>query len=99
MYRFVSLQVEQETSTPVHPANSIIGGDLGVKRLLTLSNGEYFKPINTDELTNKIKRLQRKLAKKVRFSSNWKKLKDKISQLHTKIAKFGMIDYIKSQLH
>ena len=83
---FVSLQVEQEGNAPVHPTDSIIAGDLGVKRLLTLSSGEYFKPINTDELTNKIKRLQRKLAKKVRFSNNWKKLKDKISQLHTKIA-------------
>lgn len=85
-YWFVALQVEQEVNVPVHPTNSIIAGDLGVKRLLTLSNGEYFKPIDTDKLTNKIKQLQRKLAKKVRFSSNWKKLKNKISRLHTKIA-------------
>ena len=83
---FASLQVEQEISTLKHPSTSVIGGDLGVKRLFTLSNGEYFEPINTDKFTVKIKRLQRKLAKKVRFSNNWKKIKQKITDLHSKIA-------------
>ena len=83
---FASLQVEQEIGTPMHLSTSMVGGDLGVKRLLTLSNGEYFEPINTDKFTAKIKRLQRKLAKKVKFSNNWKKIKQKISDLHSKIA-------------
>lgn len=83
---FMSVQVEQVAPKEKHPSNSIVGGDLGVKRLLTLSDGTYFKPIDTDNLTNKIKRLQRKLAKKVKFSNNWKKLKERITILHTKIA-------------
>ena len=84
---FVSLQVEQKVRPLAHPSSSIVAGDLGVKRLLTLSNGEYFEPINTGKYTAKIKRLQRKLAKKVKFSSNWKKIKQKISDLHSKIAR------------
>ena len=83
---FVSIQVEQEIGTPVHPSTSMVGIDMGVKRLLTLSNGEYVKPIKTDKLTVKIKWLQRQLTRKVKFSSNWKKLKAKITALHTKIA-------------
>ena len=83
---FVSIQVEQEIGEPVHSSTSMMGGDLGVKRLLTLSNGEYYQPINTDKLTAKRKRLQRQLARKVKFSANWKKVKAKITALHTKIA-------------
>ena len=87
VYWFASLQVEQEIGDPTHPSNSIVGGDLGVKRLLTLSSGEYFEAIDVGKLTNKIKRLQRQLSKKVKFSNNWKKIKKKISALYTKIAR------------
>lgn len=80
----MSVQVEQSAPKIKHPSSSIVGGDLGVKRLLALSDGTYFKQIDTDNLTNKIKRIQRKLAKKVRFSNNWKKLKESITTLDTK---------------
>ena len=83
---FVSIQVEQQISEPVHPSSSIVGGDLGVKRLLTLSDNTHFKPIDTSKQTSKIKRLQKQLAKKIKFSNNWKKLKQKITALHSKIA-------------
>jgi putative transposase len=83
---FVSIQVEQEINQPKHPSNSIIGGDLGVKRLLTLSDGSFIKPINTDKQTAKIKQLQKQLARKIKFSANWRKLKTKITALHTSIA-------------
>ena len=83
---FVSIQVEQEVNPPKHPSKTIIGGDLGVKRLLTLSDGRFIKPINTDKQTTKIKRLQKRLAKKVKFSANWKKLKSKITTQQTSVA-------------
>ena len=83
---FVSIQVEQVTSQPKHASNTIIGGDLGVKRLLTLSDGSYFEAIDTSQQANRIKQLQRQLAKKVKFSNNWKKLKEKITKQHTQIA-------------
>ena len=82
----MSVQVEIERPEPVHPSTSMIGVDMGVKRLFTLSDGEFEEPINVDFFKNKIKRLQRRLAKKVKFSANWKKLREKINHLHTKIA-------------
>ncbi len=84
---FVSLQVEQEMGQSIHPSASMVAGDMGVKRLLTLSNGQHFEPIDVARYTAKTKRLQRKLAKKVKFSNNWKKIKQKISELHNKIAR------------
>lgn len=82
---FVSIQVEQEVNTPVHTLKSIVGGDLGVKRLLTLSDNMVIKALNTDKQTIKVKALQRKLAKKKKFSANWKKLKEKITRQHSKV--------------
>ncbi len=83
---FVSIQVEVELPEPVHPSTTMIGVDMGVKRLFTLSDGEFSEPINVDFFKGKIKRLQRRLARMVKFSNNWRKIKEKINRLHTKIA-------------
>ena len=83
---FVSIQVEIEVPKPIHPSSSIIGVDMGVKRLFTLSNGVFEEPISVDFLKNKIKRFQKHLAKMIKFSNNWRKIKRKINRLHTKIS-------------
>ncbi|RKZ96702.1 MAG: transposase [Gammaproteobacteria bacterium] len=85
-YWFVSIQVEMELPEPVHSSTSMIGVDMGVKRLFTLSDGDFEEPINVDFFKDKIKRLQKRLARMVKFSNNWRKLKEKINRLHTKIA-------------
>ena len=83
---FVSIQVEIEVHKPVHSSASMIGVDMGVKRLFTLSDGDFAEPINVNFLKEKIKRLQKRLARMVKFSNNWRKIKEKINRLHTKIA-------------
>lgn len=83
---FVSIQVEVELPEPVHSSTSMVGVDMGVKRLVTLSDGKFESPINVDFFKDKIKRLQKRLAKMVKFSNNWRKLKEKVNRLHTKIA-------------
>ena len=83
---FVSIQVEMELPEPIHPSASIIGVDMGVKRLYTLSDGSFKKPIGVKVWQEKIKRLQKRLAKRIKFSNNWRKLKEKINRLHTRIA-------------
>lgn len=84
---YVSIQVELEIPDPVHPSGTMMGIDMGVKRFATLSDGTYFKPLNSfRKLEKKLAREQRKLSRKVRFSSNWRKQKERISQLHIKIA-------------
>ena len=85
-YWLVSIQVEVELPKPVHSSTSMIGVDMGVKRLFTLSDGDFEDPINVDFFKDKIKRLQKRLARMVKFSNNWRKLKEKINRLHTKIA-------------
>ncbi len=84
---FVSVQVELEIAEPSHPSTSITGVDMGVKRLFTLSGGEFEEPVEVARWQDRIKQLQKRLAKKVKFSSNWRKLKEKITRLHTKIAR------------
>ncbi len=84
---FVSIQVEIDLEIPKHPSSSIIGGDLGVIRFLTLSNQKYYEPLNIfKKLKAKLAKLQKKIAKKEKFSNKWKKLKSKITKLHIRIA-------------
>ena len=84
---FVSIQVEIDREMPIHPSSSIVGGDLGIARFLTLSTQEYYEPINTfKRLKVKLAKLQKRLAKKEKFSNRWRRLKSKITNLHIHIA-------------
>ena len=65
---------------------NIIGIDIGIKKLLTLSDGVTFdnnKYILKYE--KRIKRLQRELSRKERKSNNYYKCKEKISILYSKL--------------
>lgn len=84
---FVSIQTEHETTQAVHGSGSIIGLDMGVAKFATLSDGTIFRPVNSYRKgEKKLKRAQRLLSRKVKFSNNWKKQKRKVQKLHTKIA-------------
>lgn len=85
---YISIQVEFETAklTP-KPNGGEIGIDMGIVRFATLSNGEYFEPINAfKNLKGKLAKLQKQLKHKTKFSKNWQKLKAKIAKLHHKIS-------------
>ena len=83
---YVSIQTEYEIETP-KPNGGEVGIDMGIVRFATLSNGEYFEPINAfKNLKGKLAKLQRRFKRKTKFSKNWQKLKAKISQLHHKIS-------------
>ena len=83
---FVSIQTEFEYEIPTHKGGEI-GIDMGVARFATLSNGEFFEPLNAFKTyKGKLAKLQRQLKNKVKFSQNWQKLKAKIAKLHHKIA-------------
>jgi putative transposase len=84
---YVSFQVELEIEEPKHQSNTSVGVDMGVSKFATLSNGDIFEPINSfKKLKDKLAKEQRKLARKKKFSENWKKQKAIISKIHTKIA-------------
>jgi len=60
-----------------------VGVDLGVKELAVLSNGEVYganQPLK--RLLKKLAKLQRKLAKKMKGSNRYKRLKAQIAELH-----------------
>ena len=83
---YVSIQTEYEQEKPVHYGNDI-GIDMGIIRFATLSDGRYFEPINAfHSLKGKLAKLQKRLKRKIKGSSNWKKLVAKISKLHHRIA-------------
>jgi putative transposase len=84
----VSFGTERELDEkPRHPSKTAIGIDLGISKLLTTSNGQYIKPKNSFKANQlKLANLQRGLAKKVKFSENWKKQNRKIQKLHHHIA-------------
>ena len=83
---YISIQVEFEMETP-KPNGGEIGIDMGIARFATLSNGEYFQPINAfKNLKGKLAKLQKRLKHKTKFSKNWQKLKAKIAKLHHKIS-------------
>ena len=83
---YVSIQTEVEYDPPT-PKGGEIGIDMGVVRFATLSNGEYFEPINAfKSYRGKLAKLQKRLKNKVKGSNNWLKLKAKIAKLHHKIS-------------
>ncbi|BEC35623.1 IS element transposase [Escherichia coli] len=84
---YVSFQVELAVTDPIHASTSAIGLDAGITKLATLSDGTVFEPVNSFKKNqDKLARLQRRLARMVKFSANWKKQKAKISRFHSHIA-------------
>lgn len=84
---YVSIQTEMEVENPIHQSTSIVGIDQGVANFAALSDGSFLKPKNSFKTkANDLAKLQRSLARKVRFSNNFKKTKTKIGKLHTHIA-------------
>ena len=82
---FVSILVEAE-HTPMESTSCMIGIDLGIKDLLTTSDGEKFDNIRTTKkYENKLAKEQRKLSRKIKGSRNWNKQRIKVARIHEKI--------------
>lgn len=91
---YVSIQTERAVAEPVHPATSIVGIDVGIQRFASLSDGSVIEPLNSfKKLEKKLARAQRSLARKVKFSSNWKKQKARIARIHRNIG-FARHDFL-----
>ena len=83
---FVSIQTEFEQTIPQHKGSEI-GIDMGVARFATLSNGDYFEPLNSfKKHQNSLRKAQQSLSRKVKFSQNWLKQKAKIGKIHHNIS-------------
>lgn len=83
---FVSITVEVEDK-PALSSDKAVGIDVGIKRLITLSDGTWFenqKPLRN--LLGKLKRLQQSVSRKQKGSANREKAKLKVAGLHYRIA-------------
>ena len=83
---FVSWKIEIE---PTNESKSVavVGVDLGIKSLATLSTGEVFEGAKSyRKYEKKLSRLQWLNRHKVKGSNNWKKAQVQIAKLHLKIA-------------
>ena len=84
---YASIQVEQLIEIVKHSSDSEIGIDAGIKCFAALSDGTIIEGVNSFRKHEEIlTREQRKLSRKQRGSSNWKKQKRIISRLHLSIA-------------
>ena len=83
----ISIQTEREVEAPVPQATTAIGIDVGIARFATFSNEGYLAPLNSfKQHQQRLARYHRRMARKVKFSSNWKKAKAKVQKIHTRIA-------------
>ena len=83
---FLSFKVERESQI-TEKSVDVVGVDLGVKTLATLSTGEVFDGAKSyKKLESKLSRLQYLNRHKTKFSNNWKKAQLKIARLHKEIA-------------
>jgi putative transposase len=79
---FASVLVDTEIKSR-NPRDEVVGVDLGIKTLATLSNGVIFEnPKFFRSKQVKLKKLQQKFCRQVKESSGWYKTKAKINKLH-----------------
>ena len=91
---FVSVFTEEEYITPIKKTDKSIGVDMGLKDLLTTSDGETF---NNNRYTKryecKLAKAQQHLSRKVKGSKGFENQRLKVARLHEKIAN-SRADYL-----
>ena len=84
---YVSVVYENQSISKLSTPLSIVGLDIGVKNLITLSdcsfvrNNQYLK-----KYEKRIKRLQRELSRKQKKSNNFYKCKERLARLYEELA-------------
>jgi putative transposase len=82
---YVSVQVEQEQPVPQN-TRPVVGIDLGIKQLATLSDGTVIaNPRHLKRRLKKLKRLQRVVSRRKKGGKNRKKAVHKLAKLHRQI--------------
>lgn len=83
----ISIQTEREIEKPYHPSKTAIGLDMGVTRFVTLSDGSYVEPLNSFKRhENRLRKYNRRMSSKKKFSKNWVKAKNKVNKVYAKMA-------------
>ena len=79
---FVSFLIDTDDVTVREPSRDVVGVDLGIKELATLSNGTLFTNVRSLKTKEKhLRNLQKRLSRQVKESNNYNKTKLKIQRL------------------
>jgi len=82
---FVSIQTAREVEQPI-PNGGAVGIDMGVARFATLSDGSHIAPLNSfKQHQDRLRKAQRALRRKTKFSHNWKRAKARVQHIHARI--------------
>jgi putative transposase len=83
---YVSIQVEQEQTVPIN-TGPVVGVDLGIKTLATLSDGMVIpNPRHLKRRLKKLKRLHRVVSRRTKGGKNRRKAAKRLATLYRKIA-------------
>ena len=83
---YVSVCVEEEITCVKTNTSSVVGIDMGIKNLITTSEGiSYGNPNYLKKYERKIKGLQKGLSRKIKGSNNYNKYKIKLQETYRKL--------------
>ncbi len=84
---YVSVAVEENSPATMFPVGEVVGVDLGINHLATVSNGTVFEnPRALAHRLRKLQHLQREVSRKKKGSKNREKAKRRLSRCHAKVA-------------
>jgi putative transposase len=83
---YISIQTVREVAEPVPQATTSIGIDMGIVRFATFRDGRSLVPLNSFKRHEaRLRRYQRSMSRKVKYSNNWRKAKAKGQRIHARI--------------
>jgi putative transposase len=84
---YASIQTERAVERPVPSSTRDVGIDLGIARFATLSDGSHVPPLDSFRKHEaRLRRYQRAMSRKVKFSRNWEKAKRRVQAIHARIS-------------
>ncbi len=96
---FVAIQTAREVEMPLPQATGAVGIDVGIARFATFSDGMHLAPLNSFKTHEKrLARYQRRMSRKVQFSNNWRKAKNRSQRIHALIGN-ARSDYLRKATH
>lgn len=84
---FVSVQTQRDMEEILPLSTSAIGIDVGITHFATFSDASHIAPLNSfKKHQQRLARYQRRMSRKTKFSSNWRKAKAKVQRIHIDVA-------------
>jgi len=98
---FASFLIDTDDIKEREPNSEVVGVDLGIKELATLSDGKVFTNVRSLQTkSKKLRKLNKKLSRQDKKSKNWIKTKNKLAKLyhHTTEARKSVLHDLTSYL-